>query len=340
MNDLVIHVGYPKTATSTLQMHLFPHHPEIRYLGKNLPGHGYSDSVVQEDIVRLAMEDETRYEGTSRLKERVDRLRSEASRKVVLLSTEVLTHVAAVDRGVVARRLHDAFFPCKILIVLREQADLLRSFYAMHGRFGMYLFLTGEHEDDLLHFPMAPDEWLDCLFRLPERNLLATIHYCEVARFYARLFGKSNVGVFLFEEYVRQPQRFMARLCDFIGINLHTAWPLVQGKHENRRYSNLERLYKGLGKILPLQRLDWTRSGVPSWLLKHADLLGREQIRFSSAATGRIAALYGEGNRRLMAEFGLPLKHYGYAVGPAPADLEGAWHDGTHARKNPASVGS
>ena len=38
-NEVFIHIGYPKTATTTLQKYMFPKHSQIQYLrsdGKNL----------------------------------------------------------------------------------------------------------------------------------------------------------------------------------------------------------------------------------------------------------------------------------------------------------------
>ena len=33
--EIFIHIGYPKTATTTLQEYLFPNHSELIYLRKN-----------------------------------------------------------------------------------------------------------------------------------------------------------------------------------------------------------------------------------------------------------------------------------------------------------------
>ena len=32
---LYLHIGYPRTATKTLQTHFFPDHPDINYLGRH-----------------------------------------------------------------------------------------------------------------------------------------------------------------------------------------------------------------------------------------------------------------------------------------------------------------
>jgi len=50
-----IHVGLPKTATSLLQASLFPHHPQIEYLGKFYEGRSrFRDSAVRAIIMDIA----------------------------------------------------------------------------------------------------------------------------------------------------------------------------------------------------------------------------------------------------------------------------------------------
>ena len=34
MKNLYIHIGFPRTGTTTLQLHLFPNHPQINFLGR------------------------------------------------------------------------------------------------------------------------------------------------------------------------------------------------------------------------------------------------------------------------------------------------------------------
>ena len=47
MNKVAVHIGLPKTATTTLQQKVFPAHPGIRYLGPRAE-HPEFDQVMSE----------------------------------------------------------------------------------------------------------------------------------------------------------------------------------------------------------------------------------------------------------------------------------------------------
>jgi len=56
MSNTFIHIGFPKTATTTLQNHLFSKHPGIHYLGKP-----YRDDDLTGMIRSLVMQESTVY---------------------------------------------------------------------------------------------------------------------------------------------------------------------------------------------------------------------------------------------------------------------------------------
>ena len=62
---LVIHVGYPKTATTTFQQHVFPHHPEIEYLGKFIPSFRYVDESMYGLVDELLHRSAIGFRGTA-----------------------------------------------------------------------------------------------------------------------------------------------------------------------------------------------------------------------------------------------------------------------------------
>ena len=48
MTNLYLHIGYPKTATTTLQKHVFQHHLDINYLGiKGVGREGVDEHTYQ-----------------------------------------------------------------------------------------------------------------------------------------------------------------------------------------------------------------------------------------------------------------------------------------------------
>lgn len=204
MKPMFVHLGYPKTATTTFQQHVFPRHPDLAYLGKLIPSFRYTDPSLFGLVDALMTVDSISYNGASTLRQALASHRRADPARTLLVSSESFLHVTATDAGVVASRIQAAFAPCKVIITLREQRSLLQSFYGLHGRFGQYLFIT-KPESEPLPLPLSIEQWLDLIFRAEARNLPALLHFDRVISHYRALLGPENVGVFLFEELKRSP---------------------------------------------------------------------------------------------------------------------------------------
>jgi sulfotransferase family protein len=312
---LYVHVGYPKTATTTFQKHLFPGHPEIDYLGKFIPGFGFRTEALEREINAIISTDDTRYEGTQKLVELMRQHRDGSHRPALLISTESIVHPWATDRGLVARRLHEALSPCRIIVTIREQLDSIKSYYGRHGRFGQYLFLTKEAGEQL-SLPMTLTEWLRYSLRTSDKNYVGTLQYYETISYYAKLFGRDNVGVFLYEEFVRDQEAYVRRLCRFLGVtDVEKGVELVRGKHELPTLTRGELLFLRMQSRLPAAlRMD----GLQRWGRKLSVLVPRasraEAVPIDRFWLDQLAALYRESNRKLQQTFDLPLERYGYLL--------------------------
>ena len=314
---VVIHAGYPKTATTTLQRHFFPSHPEIEYLGKTIPDMAYVEPALKTEIDRLTNEDEVRYDGGERLRRIIQRYRNRCDHKVLLISHENFIHPWANDKGLIAKRLRSVFGPCRILITLRSQVDLIRSFYGMAGRYGKSLFVA-KSENEPLRIPLTLDRWFQLVMRAPERNILGILHYYDMIRYYMSLFGSSNVGVLLFEEFVHSRASFMEKLSNFLGIDTNEGTStLIEGKHENRRFSRVEKAYLRLSHFLGLNGFDWSRRDAPLLVRMLKSVLGEEEVHLGEKWENYLFDTYGEGNRKLADQYGLPLERFGYPMAPA-----------------------
>ena len=318
MTQLVVHLGYPKTATTTFQQHVFPRHPEIEYLGKLIPSFRYRDERLFTEVDQLMTVDSLRYGGVGRLRQIVEEHRSNCDRPVLLVSSESFLHITAADPGIVAERIKAAFAPCKIIITLREQRDMLRSFYGLHGRFGQYLFLC-KWEMERLPFPLSLDEWLSFCFRAADKNYPSMLHYHEVVKRYRQLFGADNVGVLLFEELRSAPTSFVEKMFGFMGADAVTATALMGDHKENESLSRTEWAWMRLSQVARKRRIGDTmerrsQSTLYQWLSRTANKL---DTTLPPHWEQRLNDWYGSGNRALANELGLPLRDYGYAGWPS-----------------------
>jgi len=307
MKTLYLHVGYPKTATTTFQKHLFPAHPQIDYLGKFCPSYGYRSDALATEINRLISADDVDYDAGATLKTIIDPLRRQSKAdRTLLLSSESFIHPWANNRGIIARRIKDALQPCRILITIREQIDIIRSFYNLHGRFGQYLFLCKDREP--LEFPLPFDRWLHYCLQEFDRNFLATIQYHQVISFYASVFGHENVCVLLFEQFVQDKPGYVEDLCRFLQIDdFDTALTLLGDSHELRSAPLVQSPPQPPATPLTAfaRRLPSTFQRKPA---EHTPAV------IDDGARSQLAELYRLGNRTLMRDFQVPLDQFGYLI--------------------------
>ena len=314
MPELFIHVGYPKTATTTFQKHVFPQHEEIDYLGKFIPSFQYRDEKLFPEIDKLMTTESSQYTSSQELREIVDRYRQQSTKKIMLISSESFIHVTAIDLGVVAQRIKEAFNPCKIVITIREQCDLIKSFFGLHGRFGQYLFLCKE-EGEQIRIPLSMEEWLTYSFRAYHKNFLSILHYNEIINYYCELFGRENVGVFLFEEFVRDKPTYIRNLCAFLGIDWDRTLRLVENKHENPNLSKGEFFYyRVMSKLLKQFHFDIATMNRSNWRFGSIGGSQKAENHISAFWMDKLRILYKDGNRELMKGFGLQLDSFNYLL--------------------------
>jgi len=306
MSNTAIHIGFPKTGTTTLQKHLFAKHPGILYLGKP-----YGDTDLKAMINRLVMQESTVYHSDS-LKEYIKKhLANEPGqeKKVFLISDETYVSAAKVrDKGVVAHRLKELFAEAKILVTIRNQMDAVKSGYIGGGR--ILGNVPKKYKNKIISFK----EWLEISGKMYHGDFVRNVVYFDTIDYYARLFGKENICVLLFEDLVKNPHEFTRKLSLFLDIDFETSWDLIQNAHENKRISQadfqIETLRSKLGFI-----------GNVTLIVKLMNGLGeiwgtskRSDVDIPGEWYQPLWNLYKEGNRKLVENYRLPLENYGYPL--------------------------
>lgn len=228
MQDLIFHIGYPKTGTTTMQQHWFCAHPQLIYLGKP-----FADPALNQGIREMAYADTLRYDGAE-LRKLVGTLREQAGRKL-MISTELITSHKARDPGIVAERLVDVFSPCRIMITLRSQPCSVRSYFVRNICKNRRRWIWQRNQIR----PWLEEEWHN-----PWTGFLGSLHYHAVYRRYVELLGPDAVGVFLFEQFVHEPMASINSMSQFLQIDPDASLRCVREQHENRSESRSARLAK------------------------------------------------------------------------------------------------
>lgn len=204
--SLLIHIGLPKCASSWLQEKLFVE--DANFFSHMInPGPGPKTSVrLVRQLLPMNSPYFDRQEAHNYF---MKNLLSPAFEKgmIPVFSRERLAGLqvgGCFDRVMIAERLHSLFPKGKILIIIREQNDLIRSLYAQSIKAGgtstLKLFLTRKWVG-----PYIP------MFNLEQHN------FYKLVSLYTELFGEERVLFLPYELLKENPAEFVLRITNFSG---------------------------------------------------------------------------------------------------------------------------
>lgn len=233
-----IHIGYPKNLSTTLQRDFFSKHFEILHLGVGCNEHnlGYIN-----DEIRIAIEMHLRYSKNSIYVDKQKEIKKffelqfkqaqEKKYKAVGISCEHFSFNFTPDNIDItqkAQRLYDIFGDeTKIIIITRNQPDLIKSLYSECIRIG---------------YPYGYYKFIEYCYFYKERNFISDFQYDKVFNTYAELFGEKNIMVVPLEEVIDESSReilqsdskyiILQKICSFINLNYDSN---IQLGHFNKK---------------------------------------------------------------------------------------------------------
>ena len=233
--------------------------------------------------------------------------------KRVICSWEALGRRPAQQNLEMIRRISSVSGGCRLMIALRNPLSHLPSLYLQHIR-GHFLKQNRAFMGSSLF--MEFDEWYSIM--IARQSGMAGVNgHLETIRLASELLGKENVGVFLFEDLMKDPDGYYQRICEFIGVDAEEGLSLVSQKHLHKRISQ--------------EQLNWLRVVNSNclrklWLRCSGDVRRRRafnrrendlspaRVKLSGEMTGAISAATKDGHRWLVDHYGLPLETYGYPL--------------------------
>jgi len=309
MSGVVLHVGLPKTGTTSLQRGVYPRLPRVRYMGKEIPSYKFATPALTAAIGATISADGVFGDPAPRLREAIAELRRESKEGTLLISTESLVHPMARDIALVADRLASAVPDARILVTIRAQQALALSWFRSHGRFAMYLFLH-KHESERIPTRLSQREWWAFVRRDPSAGLLAMLDLDAVVACYRRRF-EGRVTVLPLELLATNRTLAATLLAELLETDVSACDSLMSTAHENRGLSSREAWLSTWLLRLGI-RVDFLegreRRPLRRWLAKGpiADRTIDEEIE------REIEQRFAEGNTRLAEQTGLPLQALGY----------------------------
>jgi len=281
----VVHIGFPKTATTFLQTRVFPALRDFRYFDARESERffasviGHDDTIFDFAAARRSLQDAWDTHAKS------------------LFSYEPLTGLeyrsAFVNRTLIAQRLRKLGFE-RVIITIRNQFDVLESAYRQYIRSGGVLKI-----DEYVTFDPAKTHYL-----YPEY-----FDYHSIYRLYAETFGHSNVLVLQYERL--RDSAFLAELCDFLQtaairvalddtVNASLSYRKTALLRIINYYTcNAYRPSHPISRRITTSFFEHRLAALPFWN-------GRRSF-VEPAMRSTIASFYGESNAKLAAAAGLVL---------------------------------
>jgi hypothetical protein len=231
---LHLHVGQPKTGSTTLQKALLRRHPDIFYLGRYVPtkvqGNCLSEEIYQ--LLRPLLWDISAPLDVDQSRQQLARISAaaDATGKVWVGSWEGLIQRPPAMIREMIQRLQAFFGGCRILLTLRNPLTRIPSEYL---------------ENLKSHFIQGLNPWMG---KLPYIDIQQWIHRASKGEYLAnmlsygtsvqeavRILGVDQVGVFLFEELCQDPARYYSKIFSFLSIDPECGMALTQNEHLHLR---------------------------------------------------------------------------------------------------------
>ncbi|XKH01365.1 sulfotransferase [Marinobacter nauticus] len=301
-NSTFIHIGYPKTGSTTIQRKLFSKLPNLDLVGQPA---SIEDVMIREVIHAITDCESLEYDAGN-LVSKIKKLKLKSEK--LLLTEETFSTGSSltgrVDRMEIAHRLNYLFPDAKIIVVLREQTSIIRSFYLQKRKIDP-------------SFSVPFDDWLEqAKQNAHKENVFQYFDYEKLLTLYKKLFGKKNILVLTYEDLLSDDVQFLCRILEFMGYNPVQYKDLIKdisSSNENKTVTKrtlylrvASKRLKLLAKVIPKP----VKDTVKSWSMR-----GRPfEVHFTEKQRQMIRLLYGKSNRSVTLEWSLNLKEKGYSV--------------------------
>lgn len=239
MKQLLIHIGYPKTATTTLQNHLFTvldGEKKLNYLGR-------SNKICkrfqygEEFVSKLVFDNKGANIDSQYFSE--DLLNVISNEDIVLSFKNISQNKVLNDSDPtkVPEKLYSIFhsldYTVKILVTIRAQVDMIHSFYVEGFKWHF------RHEKSLDTF----EKYLLEGVGKKENGIFLMFYYYNVIKSYVDVFGLDNVKILLYEDMVYDKENYIKEVSEFLSIDSDTVGEVIFNKKDNVKLKNNEGSY-------------------------------------------------------------------------------------------------
>ncbi|WP_394699712.1 hypothetical protein [uncultured Pseudodesulfovibrio sp.] len=323
--------------STSLQRDFFAKHAEVYFLGgqRSETTHGWiSDEMASIAEVGLRYTKDLMFNRSAAkkyLKKHFENFEATSGKKLLCFSSESMAFTMHYDVDVVtkAMRLHDLFGQnCKVLMVIRNQLDLFRSYYFECVRCG---------------YPGYFGDFIEYHYFHQFRSMLSDLYYDKLFEVYAKLFGRDNIIVKPMELLAKDMVNEFKKLALSLNIDASNLDIGQQNSSSDKLYlqavrlmnekfpNNMGNTYYGMtdtDKLEAYWRVELGENAPPSAINNNGtrmlvyraaqsvvkDFVGPLVAEYSEFWEERMHDFFAQSNKNLQERIGLGLSEYGYPL--------------------------
>lgn len=306
----VIHIGLPKAGSTSIQHNFFSCHRELNYFSLRANGGAAPNQEWFEGFFeRLRLWDDINFNYEEE-KSNIDHfVMPYCANRSMIISLEGLTGRFGIGIGGKAVRLKSLFPNFKILLIIREPFDLLRSMYMQDA-------LNVNKRHFVRALPDTFEQFIREALNFPNHPLspLTQARYGKMARTYRNLFGEENIKIIPLERLRDEPKKAVAELASWMGLSVSYSQNLYLSNTKilNKRKDMAFVMRENLSRIRGYHRLPpFAKQGVAEVASRVIDVNKRYNT-LSKDTERKAREILSEECKIIEEEWRIDIRAYGY----------------------------
>lgn len=325
MKPFVLHVGLPKTATTSLQLSVYPNHSQISYMGKILKPGGTGTPRDCSSVQTYAVLKPILWPkgpSSNGAEKSGQNLKSyflgHEGQKTVLASWEGVGFMRPDAFELLLNRLRTALPGARLLFCLRHPVTWLESMYLHALRENILTDLQTRQFLNRLYLPI--EDWMTNSIDIRGGQLRCLLGHALNIKNALRLLGPAQVGVAVFERLHDDAEGFYRDIAGFLEIDPEQTLSLAKNVHVNTRLSTAQLEFIQQSQH-DSERQPGLRSISKNKLRQELLRLGRKcpesppaRVRLDPSLRLKIEHELRPDYKRLQQDTGLDLEMFGYPL--------------------------